>query len=56
VEGFRQFIHWTIEAAERILCEDLLFGDTERLGRVDLDESITQIRLRLNEIYPGYLY
>jgi len=36
VEGFRGFIHSTIEAAERLLCEDLLFGDTERLGTVDL--------------------
>jgi hypothetical protein len=36
VEGFGGFIHLTIEAAERLMCEDLLFGDTERLGRADL--------------------
>jgi len=36
VEGFRHFIHSTIEEAERVVCERLLFGDTERLATMDL--------------------
>jgi len=36
VEGFCGFIHSMVEAAERVICEDLLFGDRERLGMVDL--------------------
>ena len=35
VEGFRQFIHSIIEAAERVMCESLLFGDTERMAMVE---------------------
>jgi len=36
VEGFRRFIHSMIEAAESVMCEDLLFGDTERLDTMDM--------------------
>ena len=32
MEGFQRFIHSMIEAAERVICEDLLFEDAERLG------------------------
>jgi hypothetical protein len=35
---FHGFIQSMIEAAEKILCEDLLFGDTERLDAMDLSK------------------
>lgn len=36
IKEFRGFIQSIIDMMERILCEDLLFGNTERLATMDL--------------------
>ena len=38
ISEFCQFIHKIIDAAEKVLCEMLLFGDTKRLATMNLSE------------------
>jgi superfamily II DNA helicase RecQ len=50
LDGFRQFIHYIVQDAERTICESLMFGDVEVLAKLDL------MRLRDNVNIPNINY